>query len=74
MILLMFAALIGGTSTAALLWPEIGPWALVAVPFGGSLAAGLAGGLLVARSRPRILRGGRGSAHFEQVWHAVAHR
>ena len=51
MIVLVFAALIGGFGTLAVFWPYGAFTALVAAPFGGSLLA-LVAGLLLA-SLPR---------------------
>jgi hypothetical protein len=50
MILLVFAALLGASITLAALWPYGALVALIAVPFGGSTAAAVAGAVLALRT------------------------
>ncbi len=46
MFLLLTSALVGGVFTAAVLWPYVGPLALICAPLGGSLMALVASGYI----------------------------
>ncbi len=50
------ASLVGATLTVAALWPVLGPWSLVAYPFGGSAAALLVACWLVRHDLHAALR------------------
>jgi hypothetical protein len=65
MILILAIAVVGSAAATALLWPWIGPLAVVAAPFGGSLLAVMIFGYLAWHGRKTDL------AHFDALISAM---